>query len=329
MPSRPRLAGVILGAVLDGAWGEPPRLIHPVAAFGKAMAAVEVPLWRDRRWAGAVHAAIGVGIAGMTARVLDRASTVGSRRTKRPSFATVRAGTILGEVLTTALAAYVVTARRDLAEEASGIASALRAGDADRARAALPALVGRDADGLDEKEIARAVVESVAESTVDGIVAPLVYAVLGGVPGALVYRAINTMDSMVGHRSDRYANYGWASARLDDVVNWLPARLSVALVALARPGSAVEVVKVVRRDAPRHPSPNAGRPEAAFAAALGVRLGGSNSYDGLAEERATLGHGRPPEVDDIDRAVVLSRQVTRVFVLAVAALAVRPTKRCR
>ena len=178
----------------------------------------------------------------------------------------------------TALATYVAVAGRALGEAAGQVDEALAAGRLDRARSLLPALVGRDPDGLDEKEVCRAVIESVAENTVDAVVAPALWAAVLGAPGALGQRAVNTMDAMVGHRDDRYLNYGWAAARLDDVVAWVPARVTVGLVMASRPRHAGAVARVVRRDAGRHPSPNSGVAEAAFAAALGLRLGGPSRY---------------------------------------------------
>ncbi|HXW77909.1 MAG TPA: CobD/CbiB family cobalamin biosynthesis protein, partial [Acidimicrobiales bacterium] len=186
---------------------------------------------------------------------------------------------------------------------------ALAEGDEKRARELLPALVGRDPTGLDVAEIARAVVESVAENTVDAVVAPALWAAVAGAPGAFGYRAVNTMDAMVGHRSPRYLNYGWASARLDDLANWVPARCTAALVALVRPGSAREIRRAVAMQAPAHPSPNAGVAEAAFAVALGIRLGGANRYGEQTEVRPQLGWGRGAQPDDIAQAVRLSRDV--------------------
>jgi adenosylcobinamide-phosphate synthase len=163
----------------------------------------------------------------------------------------------------------------------------------------------------------------VAENTVDAVVAPALWAAVAGAPGALVHRTVNTMDAMVGHRDERYSRYGWASARLDDAAAWVPARLTAALVLGCRPRAARRVVGVVRRDAPGHPSPNSGVAEAAFAAALGLRLGGESSYGGQVEVRATLGDGRPAGRDDIGRAVRLSRDVSVALacLLAVAGLA--------
>jgi adenosylcobinamide-phosphate synthase len=155
----------------------------------------------------------------------------------------------------------------------------------------------------------------VAENTSDAVVAPLLWGAVAGIPGLVAYRAVNTLDAMVGHRSARYLRFGWASARLDDVANWIPARVTAALTAACAPlvtkANPVSVLRVVGTDGGRHPSPNAGRCEAAFAAALGVRLGGTNVYGGVAEARPELGDkGRAPESEDIRRAILLSRAVT-------------------
>jgi adenosylcobinamide-phosphate synthase len=174
-------------------------------------------------------------------------------------------------------------------------------------------LVGRDTARLSEEEVTRATVESVAENTSDAVVAPLFWGGLGGIPGLLGYRSVNTLDAMIGHRSPRYVRFGWAAARLDDAANWLPARLAGLLTIAMAPvvgGSSAAAWRAWRRDAWQHPSPNAGVVEAAFAGALGVRLGGRNVYAGLTEERGTLGDGRPVEVADITRATRLSRLVS-------------------
>jgi adenosylcobinamide-phosphate synthase len=146
--------------------------------------------------------------------------------------------------------------------------------------------------------------------------------VVSGAPGALGYRAVNTLDATVGHRSPRYARYGWASARLDDAANYLPARLTALLVAAVRPRSAPMVWRAVRAQAPAHPSPNAGVAEAAFAGALGLRLGGENRYEDRVEVRPSLGFGRPPEPADIERAVALSGAVTTALAMALAGIGV-------
>lgn len=216
----------------------------------------------------------------------------------------------VGDVALTAAATWTVLGGTTLGREARAIGAALAAGDIDAARAALPRLCGRDPQALDAQQIARAVVESVAENTSDAVVGALVWGAVGGVPGLLGFRAVNTLDAMVGHRSPRYLRFGWASARLDDLVGWPGARLTAVLAVLAGPDPR-GAWRTVRRDAGRHPSPNAGPVEAAFAGALGVRLGGTLAYAGRVEHRPVLGGGnRAVEVADIDRAVRLSHRVS-------------------
>ena len=289
-----------LGLVADRVLGEPPAHWHPVAAFGRVMRAVEGRIHADRRTAGAAHAAAGLALG-------------------------AGAGAVVGS---TTLATFLAVAGRELGAAAGRVDGALRAGDLHAARGLLPALVGRDTAGLDEKDVSRAVVESVAENTVDAVVAPALWGALGGAPATLGYRAVNTLDAMVGHRCVRYRRYGWASARLDDVAGWVPARVTALLVAAVRPRSAAAVLRAVRMDAPAHPSPNAGVAEAAFAAALRLHLGGESRYTGLVELRPPLGDGRPPKPHDIARAVRLSADVGLALaaVLAVAAGARRPIR---
>ncbi len=186
-------------------------------------------------------------------------------------------------------------------------------GDLSAARIHLRSLVGRDVDELDEEEIARAVVESVAENTVDAVIAPGFWSVVGGTVGTAFYRAVNTMDAMVGYKNRKYRQFGWASAKLDDLCNLLPARLSALLVAMVRPGSAHAIWQGVREFAPAHPSPNAGVIEAAFASALGIKLGGLNHYQGTAEKRPVMGWGRAAKSQDIIEAVRLSRDLTLAY----------------
>jgi adenosylcobinamide-phosphate synthase len=291
-PRVPAALGAALGVLIDARFGEPPLDPHPVAAFGSTMQAFERRAYDGTRAAGVVHAAVGLGLG-------------------------IAAGRVAGSgVVATAGATALAVAGRGLADAALEVGAALDAGDLDAARAALPALVGRDPSGLDRSGIARAVVESVAENTVDAVVAPACWAALAGAPGALGYRAVNTLDAMVGHRSSRYGEYGWASARLDDAANWIPARLTAALVVGVRPAVARAVVRAVRRDAPAHPSPNSGVAEAAFAAALGLQLGGPSRYGERLEVRPLLGDGAAPGPPDIARAVALASDVG----LALAAL---------
>ena len=293
----PVAAGLALGVALDALLGDP-RRGHPVAAFGRAVAALEARDYADSRGRGAAHAVACVLAAAAPAVALHR------RTRGRPAC----------QAAAVATAVWAVTGARSLQFEAERAASSLRRRDLAAARAVLPSLCGRDPAQLGETEMARAVVESVAENTSDAVVAPLLWGAVAGIPGLVAYRAVNTLDAMVGHRSARYLRFGWASARLDDAANWIPARVTAALTAASAPlatgASPVSVLKIVRRDGGRHPSPNAGRCEAAFAAALGVRLGGTNVYGGVAQARPELGDGRAPEPEDIRRAIVLSRAVT-------------------
>jgi len=196
---------------------------------------------------------------------------------------------------------YQTLAAADLHRHVRAIFKPLRAGDLGAARARLAMIVGRDTAHLDESEICRATIESLAESTTDGFVAPLFWSVVGGAPGALLYRAANTLDSMVGHRDERYENFGKVSARADDVLSWIPARLCAAASEACR---SFRDWRHIRREARAHASPNAGWSEAALAFALGVRLGGDNFYDGL-RVRGPVFHanGRAASAGDISASL--------------------------
>ena len=286
-----RLAGVATGVALDRALGEPPTPVHPVAGFGTAMSALEHRWWADDRRRGVAHLAVGAGSAAAIGALLNRII--------RSPFAA------------TAVATTLATGGRMLGDTALTIGDALSAGDLDAARDRLPGLVGRDPTGLEASEIARAAIESVAENTVDAVVAPLLWGAIGGAQGVFAHRAVNTLDAMVGHHSARYEQFGWASARADDVVNWVPARVAAGLVATVRPSAARAIAYAVVHDAPAHPSPNGGVIEAAYAAALGIRLGGTNRYADRAEHRGVLNpRGRRPEPADIARAVALLGHIT-------------------
>ncbi|MFG2893226.1 cobalamin biosynthesis protein [Streptomyces sp. NPDC048248] len=289
-----------------------PRRGHPVAAFGRAAGTVERRLWRDHRGRGAAHALLCAGGAAAGAALLQRAVR-GSLTSPLPAGG-ARARTAAGVALTAATV-WAVLGGTSLGREARAIGGALTAGDPDLARERLPHLCGRDPQALDEPQMARAVVESVAENTSDAVVGALVWGALGGVPGLVAFRAVNTLDAMVGHKSPRYRRFGWASARLDDVAGWPGARLTAALTVLAGPDRR-GALNAWRADGGAHPSPNAGPVEASFAGALGVRLGGTLAYGGRVEHRPVLnGAARPVGVPDIERAVRLSR---RVSVLALA-----------
>ncbi|QFG21230.1 cobalamin biosynthesis protein [Actinomadura sp. WMMB 499] len=286
--------GLALGAVLDAVLGDP-RRGHPVAGFGRVASRVERAVYRDSRTAGVLYVGLLVGGAGLAGFAVERAC-----RGSRPV-------TARGSWPVTAVATWAVLGGTSLGREGSRMADALEAGDLEAARARLGHLCARDPEGLKADELARATVESVAENTSDAAVAPLLWGAVAGVPGLFVYRAVNTLDAMVGYRNARYERFGWAAARLDDAMNWVPARVTGALVALF---GGPDAWRVLLRDGGNHPSPNAGRCEAAFAGALGVRLGGTNAYGGLVERRPEMGDGRAPEVRDIRRAVRLSAGVT-------------------
>lgn len=301
---RLRAASAAAAVMVDHLVGDPPDRLHPVAWFGRAMTRREQRAWSDHRLSGVRHLGAGVVVAAVPVALL----AAGARQ-------------MGGAAADRALSVVVVAATlgaRSLDRRAAEVGEALAAGRIDEARRSLPALVGRDPAGLDEAEIARAVVESVAENTVDAAVAPLLWAAVGGPVAAAAYRAVNTLDAMVGYRNDRYRRFGWASARADDVANFVPARVAAVIVALCSPGRAQGIVRAVCRQAPGHPSPNAGVIEAAFAAALGLRLGGTNRYGEVIEHRVELGNGRAATPGDIVRARLLARRVT---VVAAAALA--------
>ena len=296
---RPRLgadaAGLVAGYLLDVAFGDP-RRYHPVAGFGTAAAALERRLYApDRRW-GAAFTAVAVGVPALA----GLAAAAATRHRPVP-----RAVLVAG-------ATWTVLGGRTLRRESRVMAAHLAADDLAAARGRLNHLCGRDPAGLDEPELARATVESVAENTSDAVVAPLVWGGLLGLPGLLAYRAANTLDAMVGHRSPRYARFGTPSARLDDLLNLLPARLTGLLTIAAAPiagGSPRETLRVWRRDRNDHPSPNAGQCESAMAGALGVRLGGRNVYFGRSETRPFLGDGPRPSARHLRRAARLSGAV--------------------
>jgi adenosylcobinamide-phosphate synthase len=289
-----RLAGAAAGILVDQLAGDPPlRAAHPVALLGRALEGIEGRTYRPTRAAGAVHAAAGVAFGAVAGRAL-RSTTAAT------------AACVAGRMLT---------------EVATDIAGHLEQGELAAARRALPALAGRDPDVLDAAGIARAVVESVAENTVDAIVAPAFWAAVAGPAGVGAHKAVSTLDSMVGHRSERYREFGWASARLDDVAAYVPARLTALLVAAVRPRRATAVWRAVRCDAPAHPSPNAGVAEAAFAGALGVTVGGPTDYGDRVDIRPPLGDGPAPTVVDIARATALSRDVSLAFAAALTVAA--------
>jgi len=290
------VAGLAAGLAADGLLGDP-RRGHPVAGFGRLADSLERRVHRDSRAVGTVYV-VGLVAGPALLGVAGLAATRG-----RPN----------SRAALTALATWTVVGGTSLRREAAAMAALLEADDLDGARARLSHLCGRDPAPLDRAGLARATVESVAENTSDAVVGPLVWGALGGLPGLLAYRAVNTLDAMVGHRSPRYARFGWAAARTDDAMNLLPSRLCAGLATALAPvvgGRPAAAWSAWRRDGGKHPSPNAGPVEAAFAGALGRTLGGCLAYAGRVEDRPLLGDGPSPEVRDIARAAELSAAVT-------------------
>ncbi|MDT5285958.1 MAG: adenosylcobinamide-phosphate synthase [Mycobacterium sp.] len=274
-----------------------PRRGHPVAVFGRGAAALERLTYSDHRAAGAVHTGVLIGVLAALGIAADRAAA--------------RRGAGWTAVVTAA-ATFVALGGTSLARTGADMARMVDGEDVEGARVLLPSLCGRDPAALDAAGLTRAALESVAENTSDAAVAPLCWGAVGGVPGLLVYRGVNTLDAMIGHRSPRYARFGWAAARLDDAMNYLPARATGLLVAACAPvvgGSPRRALAAWHHDAARHPSPNAGVAEAAFAGALGIRLGGPTQYAHRLEIRPTLGDGRLAEPADLRASVRLSRAV--------------------
>jgi adenosylcobinamide-phosphate synthase len=303
----PLTGGLIAGVIADALLGDPARC-HPVGLFGQGAAWLERHVYADTRRRGAGFT---------TASVLLAAGPVvaAARLTRRHRTA---------RLALVATATWAVTGARSLAVEAARIQRLLATGDLPGARRFLPHLCGRDPADLGSAGIASAVVESVAENTSDAIVAPLLWGALGGPAGLTGYRAVNTLDAMVGHHSPRYERFGWAPARLDDLANWAPAQVTALLAAACSPvvgGLPPVTWQTARQDGPRHPSLNAGWCEAAFAGALGVQLGGPLSYAGRVEHRPSLGAGPPPGPADIARAIRLSRAITAVVTPLAAAVA--------
>ena len=269
---------------LDLLGGDPEWFPHPVRMIGKAVEGLERPL---RRFVCRPQEELFAG-AGLTALITGGVFAVAYYSLQLAS----RKSRVLGRGAEIFLG-WTTLALRNLLDEARAVIQALERNDLALARKRLARIVGRDTEHLDEHEIARAVIETVAESTCDGVIAPMFFLVLGGAPLALAFKAVNTLDSMIGHRNDRYLYFGRAAARADDVMNYLPARISATTLALAAnvvpgadPRSALAIWK---RDGGKHLSPNAGQSEAAMAGALQVCLGGTNSYDGELHQMPHLG----------------------------------------
>ncbi len=283
-----------LAVLLDLLLGDPRWLPHPVRLIGSGIAALENPLRRfssSQRFNGALLAIIVIGMTGGVSYGLIRL-----------------AGWLhpLAADVVSLLLIYMALSIRDLGKHSRDVYRALKCGNLAEARAKVSRMVGRDTDALDEKGVIRAAVESVAENTVDGVIAPLFFAALFGPVGAMMYKAASTLDSMVGYKNEKYLHLGWASARLDDAANFIPARFSAPLMAIAalitgnRP---MQALRICLRDRKLHASPNSGIPEAAMAGALGIQLGGPLFRKGVLTELPTLGDALEPlEVRHIRKA---------------------------
>lgn len=294
---------LLLAIAFDAILGDPPWLYralpHPVVILGRGIDWLDRRLNREtanvaRRGAGALAVLILVGAAIATGWFLST------------SFARLPFGWILE-----ALAMSSLIAQKSLYDHVAAVARGLEQGGLEGGRKAVALIVGRDPESLDEAGVARAAIESLAENFSDGVVAPLFWAALFGLPGLLAYKAVNTADSMIGHRTPRHETFGWATARLDDLVNLVPARLAGLLIvaaALMLPGArAGKALHAMRRDAPKHRSPNAGWQEAAMAGALGLAIAGPRRYGGKTVEDAWMGAGGRTEAtaEDIRRALRL------------------------
>ncbi|OZF32027.1 cobalamin biosynthesis protein [Rhodococcus sp. 14-2483-1-1] len=309
MWTHPRAIGLLIGYGLDRVFADPKRW-HPVAGFGTTALHVERVLYRDSRTVGVIHASTLIG----SAAAIGIASSRAAARMGAPV-----------ETVLVAAATWAALGGTSLSRVGGQMADCLDSDDLAGARALLPSLCGRDPESLDSDGLARAALESIAENTSDAAVGVLVWGACAGVPGILAYRASNTLDAMVGYRSEKYLRFGWAAARIDDVLNLVPARATGLATVLAAPlvhGSPVEAAKMWRRDASKHPSPNAGVAEASAAGALGLQLGGRTQYRHGVENRPTLGDGASPTARDLRRAVTLSTRVQELSVIASAILAV-------
>ncbi|MBW5448016.1 cobalamin biosynthesis protein CobD [Cohnella sp. CFH 77786] len=314
--SWPETLLMLMGAiVLDFLVGDPRPIPHPVILIGKW-----IGFWESKLLPGPAKRANGVLLM-----LIVTASSFAL--TWAAVAAAWRIHPWLGYATNTWLISTTV-AIKGLKDAAMLVYRALSRGDLTEARKYTGYIVGRDTDGLDASELSRAAVETVAENTVDAVVSPLFFALLGGAPLAMFYRAANTLDSMVGYRNEKYLRFGWASARLDDALNWIPARLTgwmlVAVSLFYPPASASRSRRAVRDFARLHPSPNSGIPESAVAGGLGIQLGGVNRYGGIPSERARLGWAnRPIEREDIRHAVRLLYGVSYLIMggLSCAALA--------
>lgn len=300
--------GLTGGYVADVLLGDPARR-HPVAGFGQLATRAETAVYSPSKVRGVLYTGALVGGAAVAGEAAARAGS---------ALAGPRGRTAVLAGLT-----WAALGGRSLTRVAARLADDVERGDLAGARARLPWLCGRDPEGLDGPALSRAALESVAENTSDAVVGALFWGAVAGPAGVVGFRAANTLDAMVGHRSDRYREFGWASAKLDDALGWPGARLGAGLTAVCAPlvgGKPDTTLETVLRDGASHPSPNAGQVESAFAGALGVTLGGPLTYDGRAELRPKMGDGPAPTPRDVHRAARLSLAVGAAAALSCGAL---------
>jgi len=275
-----RIVCILAAYLLDLIFGDPPSLPHPVKGIGWLIKKLEGPfrsIVKNERIAGTIFACVIIISIWLMTFVLTQAAYFFNN--------------YLGAVISTIII-YTALSVKDLGVESLAVFDALKEDDLKKARMSLSKIVGRDTANLDEREIIRAAVETIAENTVDGIISPLFYAFLGGASLAMAYKAVNTLDSMVGYKNKRYINFGRAAAKIDDIANFIPARLSVIFLTLASWISGCNLIKtwnIIIRDGRKNPSPNSGLPEAAAAGAFGVRLGGLNYYNSVAVLKPLIG----------------------------------------
>lgn len=277
------LIAITLAFLIDSIVGDPPNLPHPVKWMGSCISFLEKRLNKQN-----YRRAKGIGMVLLLISMVFIMSAI-------LVWVGYHVHLLLGILLESIMIATTI-ARKSLKEAALEVYQPLSEGNLEQARLKLSYIVGRDTDSLQEGEIVRGTVETVAENTSDGVTAPLFWALIGGAPLALMYRAINTCDSMVGYKNEKYQQFGWASAKLDDLVNLIPSRLTGFLMMIFKPKfiSRRNAWKILFRDARSHPSPNSGWTEAAVAAILGIQLGGVNYYKGLMSNRAKMGEALVP-----------------------------------
>ena len=298
---------IIIAFILDILIGDPRWLPHPVRIIGKCIAFLEKVLrkkFASERMAGIFLAVIVVyGTYSLTCELLSIFGSMGK----------------IWEITIGTIIIFFSLSTRDLLKEAKVVMLELKSGNLGQARNSLSRIVGRDTHNLNEQQITRACVETTAESSVDGIIAPLFYAFIGGPALAMAYKAVNTLDSMVGYKNQKYIDFGWASAKLDDIANYVPARIAALILPLSSYICGKEYlnsIRIIKRDGQNHPSPNSGIPEAAIAGALGIRLGGASTYQGVISYKPFIGD--PANDIVLDNINHTSRIVFVAAVLSVA-----------